>query len=66
MTSDVVEKLNDSRELSEAAKELEEKEKEQLRKLRLEDLSEFAIKGSEEEWASVLVGKQKGGDKLRK
>lgn len=49
-------------ELEEAAKELEKKQKKELEKLKKENLSQFAIKGSEQEWENVL--KTKGHKKL--
>lgn len=49
-------------ELEEAAKELEKKQKKELQKLKNENLSQFAIKGSEQEWDNVL--KSKGHKKL--
>lgn len=49
-------------ELEEAAKELEKKQKKELEKLKKENLSQFAIKGSEQEWDKAL--KSKGTKKL--
>ncbi|KAK5643619.1 hypothetical protein RI129_007464 [Pyrocoelia pectoralis] len=49
-------------ELEEAAKELQEKQKKELEKLKNENLEQFAIKGSEEEWKKVLSSK--GGKNL--
>lgn len=46
-------------ELQEAAKELEKKQKKELEKLKKENLSQFAIKGSEAEWDKVLTNKGK-------
>jgi len=37
-----------------------EKQKEELKKLQLEDLSNFAIKGSDNEWKSALSVNPKG------
>ncbi|XP_014486431.1 PREDICTED: N-acetyltransferase 10-like [Dinoponera quadriceps] len=45
-------------ELESAAKELKIKQKEELEKLRKENLEQYAIKGSEAEWTSTLSGKQ--------
>lgn len=41
-------------ELNEAAMDLERKQKKELKKLRKENLSNFAIKGTDEEWGKVL------------
>ncbi|PSN31816.1 RNA cytidine acetyltransferase [Blattella germanica] len=41
-------------ELEEAAKELKQKQQKELKKLKKESLSQFAIKGSEEEWSQAL------------
>ncbi|XP_069680446.1 RNA cytidine acetyltransferase isoform X2 [Periplaneta americana] len=41
-------------ELEEAAKELKHKQRQELEKLKKENLSQYAIKGSEEEWTSAL------------
>lgn len=46
-------------ELEEAARELKKKQKKELEKLKNENLEQFAIKGSEEEWSKVLKGKNK-------
>lgn len=46
-------------ELNEAAKELEIKQKKNLEKLKSENLQQFAIKGSEDEWDKVLFSKTK-------
>lgn len=46
-------------ELDEAAQELQKKQKKELEKLKNESLSQFAIKGSEEEWGKVLTSKGK-------
>lgn len=53
----VAESMND--ELEKAAQELKKKQKKELQKLKNESLEQFAIKGSEEEWAKVLKGKSK-------
>ncbi|XP_017775661.1 PREDICTED: RNA cytidine acetyltransferase isoform X2 [Nicrophorus vespilloides] len=45
------------KELDEASKELEQKQKKELKKLKDENLSQFAIKGSEQEWGKMLKGK---------
>lgn len=42
-------------ELDEAAKELAQKQKHELKRLKRENLSSFAIKGTEEEWGKVLA-----------
>ncbi|XP_044735745.1 RNA cytidine acetyltransferase isoform X2 [Chrysoperla carnea] len=47
-------------ELEEAAKELQIKQKKQLDKLKKENLSQFKIKGSEDEWNKVLTKGGKG------
>lgn len=46
-------------ELEEAAKGLQKKQKKELEKLKKENLEQFVIKGSEDEWAKVLTGKSK-------
>lgn len=46
-------------ELDEAAKELQIKQKKNLEKLKNENLDQFAIKGSEDEWDKVLFSKTK-------
>ncbi|KAG5892783.1 hypothetical protein JTB14_032659 [Gonioctena quinquepunctata] len=46
-------------ELEEAAGELKKKQKKELEKLKKENLEQFAIKGSEEEWGKVLTSKSK-------
>ncbi|RZB39566.1 N-acetyltransferase 10, partial [Asbolus verrucosus] len=46
-------------ELEKAAQELQKKQKKELEKLKNENLTQFAIKGSEEEWGKVLTGKGK-------
>lgn len=46
-------------ELDDAAKELEKKQKKELQKLKNENLAQFAIKGSEDEWGQVLTKKGK-------
>lgn len=46
-------------ELEEAAKELKKKQLKELEKLKNENLTQFAIKGSEEEWQKALTGKNK-------
>lgn len=46
-------------ELEEAAKELKQKQMKELKKLKNENLTHFAIKGSEEEWQKALTGKNK-------
>lgn len=43
-----------SEELNEAAKILQKQQKEELKRLKKENLSTFVIKGSEEEWGKVL------------
>ncbi|XP_018326936.1 RNA cytidine acetyltransferase isoform X2 [Agrilus planipennis] len=45
------------RELEEAAKELQKKQKKELEKLKKENLEQYVIKGSEEEWNTVLSTK---------
>lgn len=42
-------------ELDEAARGLEKKQKKELNRLKQENLAQFAIKGTEEEWGKVLV-----------
>ncbi|XP_046636526.1 RNA cytidine acetyltransferase-like [Daphnia pulicaria] len=49
-----------SDELDEDAKKLKEQQMEELKKLQLDDLSQFTIKGSENEWSSVLAKNPKG------
>ncbi|KAI9563099.1 hypothetical protein GHT06_010556 [Daphnia sinensis] len=49
-----------SEELEEEAQKLKEKQMEELKKLQLDDLSQFTIKGSENEWSSVLAKNPKG------
>ncbi|KAK9872107.1 hypothetical protein WA026_016151 [Henosepilachna vigintioctopunctata] len=44
-------------ELEEAAKNLQKKQKKEMEKLKNENLSQFAIKGSEEEWGKILSSK---------
>lgn len=46
-------------ELEEAAKELKKKQMKELNRLKNENLTHFAIKGSEEEWQQALTGKNK-------
>lgn len=46
-------------ELEEAARELKQKQMKELKKLKNENLSQFTIKGSEEEWQKALTGKNK-------
>ncbi|KAL3267287.1 hypothetical protein HHI36_011418 [Cryptolaemus montrouzieri] len=46
-------------ELEEAAKQLQKKQKKELEKLKNENLMQFAIKGSEEEWGQILASKGK-------
>lgn len=46
-------------ELEEAAKELKQQQIKELKKLQNENLTQFAIKGSEEEWQKALTGKNK-------
>lgn len=46
-------------ELDEAAKDLQKKQKKALEKLKKENLEQFVIKGSEEDWSEVLKGKKK-------
>lgn len=41
-------------ELSEAARELERKQKKELKRLKKENLSNFAIRGTDEEWGKAL------------
>ncbi|XP_076252459.1 RNA cytidine acetyltransferase l(1)G0020 isoform X1 [Rhynchophorus ferrugineus] len=53
----VAKSMND--ELEEAARELQKKQKKELEKLKKENLDQFVIKGSEEEWSKVLTGKNK-------
>ncbi|KAJ8927127.1 hypothetical protein NQ314_020400 [Rhamnusium bicolor] len=48
-----------SDELEEAAKDLRGKQKKQLEKLKNENLLQFAIKGSEDEWERALTGSTK-------
>lgn len=43
-------------ELEEAAKELKSKQKAELERLKKENLSQFVIKGSEQEWGNALKG----------
>lgn len=45
--------LND--ELEETAQQLSKKQKEELRKLKMESLKEFAIKGTDEDWSKALT-----------
>ncbi|XP_036318719.1 RNA cytidine acetyltransferase [Rhagoletis pomonella] len=45
--------LND--ELEETAKQLSNKQKEELKKLKMENLKEFAIKGTDEDWTKALT-----------
>lgn len=47
------------KELEEAANVLQKKQKKELEKLKNENLTQFAIKGSEEEWGQVLTSKGK-------
>lgn len=42
------------------SQKLKEKQVEELKKLQLEDLSQFTIKGSENEWSSALAKNPKG------
>lgn len=49
-------------ELNEAATELQKKQKKELEKLKKDNLSQFAIKGSEDEWGKAL--KVKGGKNI--
>lgn len=44
-------------ELGEAAKELQKKQKKEFEKLKKEELAQFAIKGSEDEWAKAFSSK---------
>lgn len=53
----VAKSMND--ELEEAAKELQKKQKKELQKLKNENLAQFAIKGSEDEWDKLLSTKSK-------
>lgn len=53
--------LND--ELEETAKQITKKQKDDLKRLKMESLKEFAIKGSEEDWSKALSGKE-GKSKL--
>lgn len=46
-------------ELEEAAQELKMKQKKELEKLKSQNFTQFAIKGSEEEWQKALIGKNK-------
>ncbi|XP_066257074.1 RNA cytidine acetyltransferase isoform X1 [Euwallacea similis] len=46
-------------ELEEAAKVLQKKQKKELNKLKNENLEQFVIKGSEDEWSKVLSSKSK-------
>ncbi|KAK3608505.1 hypothetical protein CHS0354_010355 [Potamilus streckersoni] len=48
-------------ELDEAAAEVEKQQKKELAILQHEDLSQYAIKGSEHEWVMVLTGEHKKG-----
>ncbi|XP_065371708.1 RNA cytidine acetyltransferase [Calliphora vicina] len=48
--------LND--ELEETAKQITKKQKDELKRLKMESLKEFAIKGSEEDWSKALSGKE--------
>ena len=45
---------------------LKEKQMQELKKLQLDDLSQFAIKGSEEQWKSVLASNPKGAVSLKR
>lgn len=49
-------------ELNEAADKLQQKQKKEMEKLKKENLSQFAIKGSENEWGQVLS--KKGGKSI--
>uniref|UniRef100_A0A1I8NMF9 RNA cytidine acetyltransferase n=1 Tax=Stomoxys calcitrans TaxID=35570 RepID=A0A1I8NMF9_STOCA len=53
--------LND--ELEETAKQISKKQKDDLKRLKMESLKEFAIKGSDEDWSKALSGKE-GKSKL--
>ncbi|XP_075148996.1 RNA cytidine acetyltransferase l(1)G0020 [Haematobia irritans] len=53
--------LND--ELEETAKQISKKQKDDLKRLKMESLKEFAIKGSDEDWSQALSGKE-GKSKL--
>lgn len=46
-------------ELDEAAKKMQKLQKKELEKLKNESLTQFAIKGSDEEWGKVLTSKGK-------
>nr|XP_023013194.1 RNA cytidine acetyltransferase isoform X1 [Leptinotarsa decemlineata] len=46
-------------ELEEAAGELKKKQKKELERLKKENLEQFAIKGSEEEWGKILTSNRK-------
>lgn len=46
-------------ELEQAAKELKVKQKAELERLKKENLSQYVIKGSEQEWGNALKGKNK-------
>lgn len=46
-------------ELDEAANELKKKQKKELEKLKNENLSQFAIKGSEQDWGAIYASKGK-------
>ncbi|KAK0086567.1 hypothetical protein PV325_002971 [Microctonus aethiopoides] len=59
---DVESGKNMQKELEETAAELMKKQKKELQKLKNENLSQYAIKGSEEEWTSAL--KSKGSKSL--
>jgi len=48
-----------SEELDEAASELAAKQKTELEKLKLQDLSQYVIKGAERDWESAVAGKKK-------
>lgn len=47
-------------ELNEAAEELERKQKKELKRLKKENLSNFAIKGTDEDWGKALSTNKSG------
>lgn len=51
----VATKTTFAEELDDAAKELEKKQKAELKRLKRENLSSYAIKGTDEEWGKALA-----------
>lgn len=49
--------LSLNEELEETAKQITKKQKDDLKRLKMESLKEFAIKGSDEDWSKALSGK---------